>query len=148
MVERLLPEVDFDSLLEESNSEPEFGNKTPLFDFEKREFVMDERGRVVTDDGLKGMETIVAKAHLTARNVYVMYSDSYGSEEKDVLAADYPDKIRRMLVKEAIRDCLKWDDRVIDISPIELTNVKDGYIARYTITTIFGELEIEREVTQ
>jgi hypothetical protein len=145
----LLPEIDLDQAIQQTNmDEPEkpVGYKTPLFDFQKGEFFMDNSGRIPTDDGLQGMENLIEKVHRTARNTYVIYSDAYGTEEQDVLTEKNPEEIRQMRVKEAIRDCLIYDDRIIDIGPIELQRLSDGYVAIYEIETIFGILPVRREV--
>ncbi|MED0680334.1 DUF2634 domain-containing protein [Aneurinibacillus thermoaerophilus] len=149
----LLPEVDIEAIIRgESEDEAEEGQPaeqgylTPLFDFEKGEFVLDSQGRIVEDDGLRGMENLIEKAHQTARNTYEIYSDAYGTEEQDVLAESLPEDIRQMRVKEAIRDCLIYDDRIIEVGPVELKRLSDGYVAIYEIETIFGILPVRREV--
>lgn len=148
-VENLLPEIDFEQILKEMEQTDvvnDTGNLTPLFDFFKGEFVTDSNGRIVCDDGIKGMETVIAKAHATVRGLYIIYSDNYGSDEQAALRADVPQEVREMMIEEAIRDCLIYDDRVTDISAIELERVGDSYVAQYTVYTIFGEIEVDREV--
>lgn len=142
----ILPMIDLENLQVDQNTAIETGNLTPLFNFQEGCFVTDERGRVICDDGQKGMETIIAKAHATARRSYAIYSEDYGSDEKAVLKKAVPEVARQMLIKEAIRDCLVYDNRIKEVSEITLERLTDGYKAMYTVYTIFGEVEVKREV--
>lgn len=142
----VLPMIDLENLQVDQSTVIETGNLTPLFNFQEGRFVTDGRGRILCDDGQKGMGTTIAKAHATARRSYAIYSENYGSDEKEALKKAVPEVARQMLIKEAIRDCLVYDDRIKEVSEITLKRLTDSYKAMYTVYTIFGEVEVEREV--
>lgn len=144
-----LPRIEWE-LPEVNNFESEevVGYMTPLFDFEKGEFVTDANGAVVLDDGQKGMANIIEKIHRTPRGVYKVYTDDYGSEVRNVLIDGEINEIGRIQrVKEAIRDSLIFDERIVDVSEIEIQkDEKDAYIASYIVYTIYGNVPVRREV--
>ncbi|MEZ2659274.1 DUF2634 domain-containing protein [Aneurinibacillus aneurinilyticus] len=145
----LLPEIDLEQAAQQTSmEEPErpTGYLTPLFDFEKGEFVTDRNGRIVEDDGLRGMQTIINKAHYTARCAYEIYSEDYGTDEFDALVDPAPEDVRQIRIKEAIRDCLIYDDRIVEVGEIDLQRTTDGYMAIYEIETIFGTFPVRRTV--
>ena len=145
-----LPYIELETIRKaiegEDTAEEEAGNLTPVFDFERGEFCFNAKGEVVVDDGVVGMRNLIQKAHSTARNKYVIYSESYGTDEEEALKENAPEEIKNLIIEEAIRDCLIYDDRIKSISDIELTKEKGAYLAKYTIYTIFGNIDIEKEV--
>lgn len=146
----LLPKIDLQSTFNNENFESEevVGYLTPLFNFEKGEFFSDASGAVVTDDGKQGMANLIEKIHRAPRGVYRVYTDDYGSEVRNVLIDSEINETGRIsMVKEAIRDSLIYDERIVDVSDIEIQREnKDTYIASYIVYTIYGNVPVRREV--
>ncbi|MCP1180540.1 MULTISPECIES: DUF2634 domain-containing protein [Bacillus] len=144
-----LPRIEWE-LPEVNNFESEevVGYMTPLFDFSKGEFVTDASGAVALDDGQRGIANLIEKIHRAPRGAYRVYTDDYGSELRNVLLdSELGEKGRISRVKEAIRDSLIYDERITDVSEIEITKgEKDAYIASYTVYTIYGDVPVRREV--
>ncbi|EOV9528853.1 DUF2634 domain-containing protein [Bacillus cytotoxicus] len=144
-----LPRIEWE-LPEVNNFESEEvqGYLTPLFDFSKGEFVTDASGAIVVDDGQKGMANLIEKIHHAHRGAYRVYTDEFGSDVRNVLIDSEINEAGRIsLVKEAIRDSLIYDDRIIDVSEIEIIkDTKDAYIASYIVYTIYGNVNVRREV--
>lgn len=149
-IENLLPEINLDDLNQEADSDFSIlevqGYLTPLFDFKAGEFIMDNNGVVQCDDSLEGMKVLIHKAQATIRDKYVIYGENYGSDAVNILTEFYPKESKKLMLGEAIRDCIIFDDRIVGISEIELTRDRDSYIAKYTVYTIFGDIAIEMEV--
>ncbi|WP_242145587.1 DUF2634 domain-containing protein [Bacillus cereus group sp. BfR-BA-01430] len=145
----MLPKIEWEIPTEQSFENEEVqGYLTPLFDFKKGEFITDASGSIVVDDGQKGMANLIEKIHHAHRGAYRVYTDEYGSDVRNVLIDSGINEAGRIsLVKEAIRDSLIYDDRIIDVSEIEITkDAKDAYIASYIVYTIYGNVNVRREV--
>ncbi|PFW61556.1 DUF2634 domain-containing protein [Bacillus sp. AFS075034] len=146
----LLPKIDLQSVFNNENFESEEvqGYLSPLFNYEKGEFFADASGAVMLDDGKQGMANLIEKIHRTPRNVYRVYTDAHGSEVRNVLIDSEINETGRIsMVKEAIRDSLIYDERIVDVSDIEIQREnKDTYIAIYTVHTIYANIPVRREV--
>ena len=96
-------------------------------------------------DGQEAMEQAIYKILLTERFKYVMYSWNYGIELLDLfgMPVSYvcPELERR------ITEALTWDDRIESVDNFEFDLSKKGVIhVSFTVHTIFGDVEAEREV--
>ncbi|MRS26137.1 DUF2634 domain-containing protein [Bacillus sp. RIT694] len=148
----LLPKIDwsFGSDEEEHNSEEITGYLTPLFDFRAGEFVLDSNGVVKVEEGQIGMANLIEKIHLVPRNTYRVYTDAYGSEARNVLIdKELNEEAKILRLKEVIRDSLIYDERVVDVSVIEIerqSDENDVFVATYIVNTIYGNIPVRREV--
>ena len=96
-------------------------------------------------DGQEAMEQAIYKILLTERFKYVMYSWNYGIELLDLFGMPIsyvcPELERR------ITEALTWDDRIESVDNFEFDLSKKGVIhVSFTVHTIFGDVEAEREV--
>lgn len=148
----LLPKIDwsFGSDEEEHNSEEITGYLTPLFDFRTGEFIADSNGVVKVDEGQVGMANLIEKIHLVPRNAYRVYTDAYGSDARYVLIdKELNEEAKILRLKEVIRDSLIYDQRVVDVSVIEIerqSDENDVFVASYIVYTIYGNIPVRREV--
>lgn len=148
----LLPKIDwsFGSDEEEHNSEEITGYLTPLYDFRTGEFIADSNGVVKVDEGQIGMANLIEKIHLVPRNAYRVYTDAYGSEARNVLIdKELNEEAKILRLKEVIRDSLIYDERVVDVSVIEIerqSDENDVFVATYIVNTIYGNIPVRREV--
>ncbi|MEK4636894.1 DUF2634 domain-containing protein [Bacillus sp. FSL W8-0519] len=149
-----IPKINwnFDETEEQRKSEEITGYLTPLFDFETCEFVTDANGAVTIDEGQRGMANLIEKIHRAPRNAYRVYNDDYGTEARSVLIDQNLNEAAKILrLKEAIRDSLIYDDRIIDVSVIKIerqSDEKSAFVAEYTVYTIYGNIPVRREVTE
>lgn len=151
---RILPHIDLQTAFnnDDHKSEEITGYLTPLFDYGTCEFVVDANGVVALDDGQRGMANLIEKIHRAQRNAYQVYNDAYGTEARSVLIDHELNEAGKILrLKEAIRESLIYDDRIIDVSVIHIerqSDEKDAFVAEYTVYTIYGNIPVRREVTE
>ncbi|AYF06342.1 DUF2634 domain-containing protein [Bacillus mobilis] len=149
-----IPKINwnFDETEEQTKSEEITGYLTPLFDYGTCEFVADANGVVTLDDGQQGMANLIEKIHRAQRNAYQVYNDDYGTEARSVLIDHELNEAGKILrLKDAIRESLIYDDRIIDVSVINIerqSDEKDALVAEYTVYTIYGNIPVRREVTE
>ncbi|PDZ49725.1 hypothetical protein CON07_19840 [Bacillus sp. AFS094611] len=148
---RMLPEINLQTAFDQDeNSEEITGYLTPLFDFRAGEFVSDSNGVVTVDEGQIGMANLIEKIHLVPRNAYRVYTDAYGSEARNVLIdKELNEEAKILRLKEVIRDSLIYDQRVVDVSVIDIerqSDENDVFVASYIVSTIYGNIPVRREV--
>lgn len=96
-------------------------------------------------DGIEAMVQAVYKILSTERYRYIIYSWNYGIELEDLFGQPVsyvcPELERR------IREALLWDERIEEVNNFKFDTSKKGIVHVYfTVSTIFGSLEAEREV--
>lgn len=97
-------------------------------------------------DKLEAMKQVVFKILNTERYQYIIYSWNYGIELMDLygmpldyVCAELQDRITEALIQ---------DDRINSVSDFDFTFPKKGEIlCTFTVHTIFGDFEAERQVT-
>ena len=100
--------------------------------------------RGFTDD-LDAMKQAIYNILSTQRYQYIMYSGNYGVELNDLygqpLSYVLPELERR------ITEALTWDERITGVSDFEFDTSKKGIVhVRFTVHTVFGDTQAEREV--
>jgi hypothetical protein len=98
-----------------------------------------------TTDELEAMKQAIQKILLTERYQYVMYSWDYGIETIDL----YGEPISYVCpeLERRIAEALLMDDRIEDVTDFEFDTSQKGVVhAAFTVHTIFGDVEAEREV--
>lgn len=96
-------------------------------------------------DELEAVKQAVYKILLTERYQYVMYSWDYGIETLDL----YGQPIEYVCpeLERRIEEALTWDDRIQSIDNFEFSiPQKDVIHVTFTVHTIFGDAEAEKEV--
>lgn len=105
-----------------------------------------DRAKVIgTAEGLEAVKQAVYKILQTERYEYPVYSGDYGVELKDLYGQPVsyicPELERR------ITEALLWDSRIREVSDFSFdTSVKGAVTAAFTITTVFGKINAEKEV--
>ncbi len=102
--------------------------KTPLFDLEAGEFVMDARNRVVCVTGGEGVLMIAMKALKTVRGIFLIYADLddeeldhvYGSDVELIMQEDLTEEARLSEMERAISESLIYDPWVTDVTNLVL----------------------------
>lgn len=96
-------------------------------------------------DDLEAMKQAIYKILLTERYQYIMYSWNYGIELIDL----YGEPVSYVCpeLERRITEALLWDDRIESVTDFEFDLPKKGVIhVSFTVHTIFGDVNAEREV--
>ncbi|MDF7636919.1 DUF2634 domain-containing protein [Leuconostocaceae bacterium ESL0958] len=106
-----------------------------------------KNGRIVSMiDRREAMRQAIEKALLTARFSVPWLSKNYGTDLFDLIgkSKDYAKtEIKRMIVETFISD-----KRVTDVEVTKVEDLsKDSLMAEVTVSTIFGDVTVNKEVT-
>lgn len=95
-------------------------------------------------DGKEALEQTIFFILSTERYKYLIYSDNYGSEleslydvDKDILESE---------IKRRINEALLEDDRIKSTDNYIFDYGKDSVLVKFTVFSIYEDLEIEKEV--
>ena len=78
------------------------------------------------------------------RHAYPIYSRNYGSELVDLIGQPMDYAMSEM--KRRITDALMQDDRITGVDDWTFETGRKSVLARFTVYTIYGELEATKEV--
>ena len=97
-------------------------------------------------DGLEAVKQAVYKILNTERYQYIIYSWNYGVEFADLFGE--PVDFICPEIERRITEALKQDDRVVSVDSF-LFDVSKKHTVKvsFTVKTIFGDLNIEKEVS-
>jgi hypothetical protein len=102
-----------------------------------------ERGRCIgMTEGLKAMEQAIFKALSTIRFKHLIYSDDYGFENP----IGHDEIFVRAELPRRIRETLLQDERISAVENMSLKFEGDSVWARFTCITIYGDVNVLREV--
>ena len=96
-------------------------------------------------DELEAVKQAIYKILLTERYQYTMYSWDYGIETIDL----YGEPVSYVCpeLERRITEALTWDDRIESVDNFEFNISQKGMIhVTFTVHTIFGDTEAEKEV--
>lgn len=94
---------------------------------------------------LEAVEQAVYKILNTERYKHIIYSWNYGVELEDLFGKPIPYVLPE--IPRRIKEALIQDDRIEDVTGFDLTYNKNGEVlAKFTVVTIYGDLEVERAV--
>ena len=133
---------------------PENEKRTPIFDWQRGEFVTDLAGNVATATEEQAVEQILIKAQQTARGLYLIYADvenpendhKYGSEVMEVLTQrELSEEVRLSELERAITEAIIYDPWVTEVYDVVATRKgTDEVQASLTVRTIFdNEVQLQ-----
>lgn len=96
-------------------------------------------------DEQEAMKQAIYKILMTERYQYIMYSWDYGIETLDL----YGEPVSYVCpeLERRITEALLCDERIEDVSDFIFDTSKKGIVkASFTVHTVFGEVQAEREV--
>lgn len=111
-----------------------------------KNYRMDQKGLRVRGkvDGLEAVKQAVFKILNTERYQYLIYSWDYGVELLDLFGEPIsyvcPELERR------ITEALLQDDRIEEVDGFEFEASKGAVKASFTVHTVFGDMQAEKEV--
>lgn len=106
--------------------------------------IADER-IIGTIDELEAIAQACYKILNTERYRYVIYSWDYGIELQDLFGKPLPYVYSEL--PRRISEALLQDDRVESVTNFELFHTRGDVLAKFTVTTTAGDLELEKGVT-
>ena len=95
-------------------------------------------------DGLEAVKQAIYKILLTERYQYIMYSGNYGIETLDLFGE--PLSYVCSELERRITEALMQDDRISGVSDFEFDTTRGEVNARFTVHTVFGNVNAERMV--
>ncbi len=103
-------------------------------------------GRITgSADGAEAVQQAIRKALVTPRFDCLVYDDQYGSDIRGAFLNATPEYIETS-AEELIRDTLRPDSRIIDISDVNVDFNGDECYISFTAQTVFGEISTEVNV--
>lgn len=104
---------------------------------------IEQRVKGKTDE-LEAMKQVIFKILNTERYEYPIYSWDYGIELKDLIGQPMPYVIPEL--ERRIKDALEVDDRIDSVDEFDFDIDRHNVTCRFTVHTIFGDLEEEMGV--
>lgn len=97
-------------------------------------------------DGIEAVRQAIYKALLTERFAYIIYSWDYGTEMTTLIGRS--EDVLQSEAKRIVSEALMQDGRISDITDFMATKTdRDTMAISFTAVTIYGDAEIEQEVT-
>lgn len=127
-------------ILEEPSS------KTYLIDFDQKclRLSFDEGDSNGFIDDLKAMEQAVFCMLNTERYEYLIYSWDYGSELQDIIGMDTDIVLSE--IERRVTEALMEDSRILSVDDFDFETSKKEVVCTFSVSTIYGDLEMEQEV--
>lgn len=96
-------------------------------------------------DELAAMRQAIEKVLHTERFTWLIYTDNYGVELKNLLGEELDLVMAEM--ERIVREALSVDERIIEIESFQVTQEsRDTLLVSFFVTTIFGSIQMEQEV--
>lgn len=127
-------------ILEEPSS------KTYLIDFDQKclRLSFDEGNSNGFIDDLKAMEQAVFCMLNTERYEHLIYSWDYGSELQDIIGMDTDIVLSE--IERRVTEALMEDSRILSVDDFDFETNKKEVVCTFSVSTIYGDLEMEQEV--
>ena len=95
-------------------------------------------------DELEALKQAIYKVLSTEKYEYPIYSFDYGIAWKDLIGEERP--YVRAEMKRMIEDALLRDDRIREVDGFQFEFSGDSCRCTFSVSSIYGEFEIEKEV--
>lgn len=96
-------------------------------------------------DNVEALRQAIYKILSTEQFEYPIYSFNYGIAWKDLIGEEPP--YVRAELKRMIREALLQDDRVLEVDGFEFSFAGDVCQCSFNVSSIYGDIKIETEVT-
>ena len=95
-------------------------------------------------DALESLKQAIYKVLSTEQYEYPIYSFGYGIAWKELIGEERP--YVRAEMKRMIQEALLRDDRILEVDGFEFDFLEDTCHCTFDVESIYGEIEIEKEV--
>lgn len=122
MADQLFPTYDIPTVSEQNSRYDREYKKSPMWDFEKGDFVMDAAHRIVESDGRTGYKIWCLKMSQTERFTCLAYRGSIGDMlgvEMENATFDDDHKTVESMMRRTITEALMVNPRTISVSNFE-----------------------------
>lgn len=92
-------------------------------------------------DGKAAMKQAIEILLNIRRYEYLIYSWNCGHELDALIGRDEEDVIA--YAPRLIKECLKQDDRILDVNNFSFSNSKEGILINFNVSTKMGDIESE-----
>lgn len=96
-------------------------------------------------DDLEALKQTIYKALATEQYEYPVYSFDYGIAWKELIGEERP--YVRAEIKRMIQEALLQDDRILDVDGFDFEFKEDICRCTFNVSSIYGDVEIEKEVS-
>ena len=95
-------------------------------------------------DSAEALKQAVYLILSTERYKYPIYSRRYGTERAELIGQDRDYVISKL--RTLLTEALTQDDRILSVEDWHFEEGRDSVTARFTVKTVYGDLEAEKEV--
>ena len=120
-----------------------FSIETPVSRTYKLRF--DGKPSVGMMDELEAVKQAVYLLLQTDRFLHPIFSWDYGIEREDWQEEDSEEELES-LIEDGITEALLQDDRILEVTDFTFERRRDVLSVQFTVGTIFGDIQEEREV--
>lgn len=138
---KILPNISskIDEITVQENKIDLLGKYTFQFDFEKKEFVADITGKVITTTNEQEMlKQVVDKILHDRRYKNLIYPNSYGNEIEFILSQDEPIEIIKHELKRVYEEALIYHPFIKNISNFIINSDGDKIICQFIVNGVNG----------
>lgn len=96
-------------------------------------------------DGLEALKQAIHKVLATEQYEYPIYSFKYGIAWKELIGEERP--YVRAEMKRMIQEVLLLDDRILEVDGFDFEFKEDICRCTFNVSSIYGDVEIEKEVS-
>lgn len=96
-------------------------------------------------DGLESLKQAIYKVLATEQYEYPIYSFKYGIAWKELIGEERP--YVRAEMKRMIQEVLLLDDRILEVDGFDFEFKEDICQCTFNVSSIYGDVEIEKEVS-
>lgn len=96
-------------------------------------------------DSLEALHQAIYKVLNVEKYEYEIYSFNYGIELENLIGKD-SDYVKIEL-KRRLTECLLQDDRIQSVDGFNFTATNDNMVCTFNVTSIYGDLQISKEVS-
>ncbi len=132
-----MPSINIQDIVRKTAREGFIRGKDPIFDFNTGDFLRNESGFLVSDNGFRAIQAWSRKALVTERGFYQIYGFDFGSDIHSIIGFDstyVSSRIRKM-----IEEALKIDSRIESIVISDMNLVNSALKVNIQIITEIGE---------
>ena len=107
--------------------------RSPMFDFDAGEFMIDANGAVIDRNDETTLPQTVRMILLTERNLHQIYTADYGSDFHIGRKSALPPPLYRTRIPGLIREALMADNRITSIHNFSMVQTGDNLILNFAI---------------
>lgn len=134
----MIPQNNFDDVIEKiDNTSNNFPSKTYGIDFKSKKVV----GFI---DNIESIKQTIFSILSTERYEHLIFSFDYGVELQDLIGED-PIYVKADIHRR-VEEALLQDDRILSVDNPSIATEGDCLFYSCTVNTIYGNIDIEREV--